>query len=87
MTGRQTIVTEKGQVTIPADVRRALGIMPHDPVEFEVDGEFVKLRRVRSRILDGFGSVPPVHRPEHLPAPREAFEQGVADDVLAEAEE
>ncbi|HXB64937.1 MAG TPA: AbrB/MazE/SpoVT family DNA-binding domain-containing protein [Solirubrobacteraceae bacterium] len=30
-------VTQKGQVTIPLEVRRALGIRPGSDVEFEVD--------------------------------------------------
>ena len=30
-------VTAKGQVTIPAEMRRALGIRPHDRVRLEVE--------------------------------------------------
>jgi AbrB family looped-hinge helix DNA binding protein len=31
-------VTQKGQVTIPLEVRRALGIQPGSEVEFQLDG-------------------------------------------------
>lgn len=42
-------VTEKGQVTIPLNVRRHLGIAPGSEVEFELrDGE-AALRRIEER--------------------------------------
>ncbi len=37
-------VTQKGQVTIPLQVRRALGIQPGSDVEFELDGYGARLR-------------------------------------------
>jgi antitoxin PrlF len=36
-------VTQKGQVTIPLEVRRALGIHPGSDVEFEVDAHGARL--------------------------------------------
>lgn len=38
-------VTSKGQVTIPQDVRRRLGIEPGSEVDFEVDNDAVRLVR------------------------------------------
>ena len=38
-------VTSKGQVTIPQDVRRLLGIEPGSDVDFEVDKHSVRLVR------------------------------------------
>jgi AbrB family looped-hinge helix DNA binding protein len=38
-------VTSKGQVTIPQDVRRHLGIEPGSEVDFEVDDDAVRLVR------------------------------------------
>ena len=40
-------VTEKGQVTIPIDLRRRLGIRKNDYVVFEDGGDHVKLRKVQ----------------------------------------
>jgi antitoxin PrlF len=37
-------VTQKGQVTIPLRVRRALGIQPGSDVEFELDERGARLR-------------------------------------------
>ena len=45
-------LTSKGQVTIPQEIRERLGLLPHTEVEFEVDGDAVRLRparRTRSR--------------------------------------
>lgn len=41
-------VTSKGQVTIPLDVRRRLGIQPGSEIEFEVDEQGARLVRVKS---------------------------------------
>jgi AbrB family looped-hinge helix DNA binding protein len=39
-------ITEKGQVTIPVEIRERLGLLPHTEVEFEVDGNTVRIHRV-----------------------------------------
>jgi AbrB family looped-hinge helix DNA binding protein len=36
-------VTQKGQVTIPLDVRRALGIHPGSDVDFQLDDDGARL--------------------------------------------
>ena len=42
---KQTNLTVKGQVTIPKDVRDALGLTAGGPVAFERDGDRVFLRK------------------------------------------
>jgi antitoxin PrlF len=42
-------VTQKGQVTIPLEVRRALGIHPGSDVEFEVDEQGARILVDRER--------------------------------------
>jgi antitoxin PrlF len=42
-------VTQKGQVTIPLDVRRALGIHPGSDVEFEIDERGARILVDRDR--------------------------------------
>jgi AbrB family looped-hinge helix DNA binding protein len=81
---KETTVTEKGQVTIPADVRALLGLRPKDKVIFEVDGEVATMRRAPSKIARWYGSVTPKQRPEDLRMLREEFEQGVAEEATQE---
>jgi AbrB family looped-hinge helix DNA binding protein len=40
-------LTSKGQVTIPQDIRERLGLLPYSEVEFEVDGDSVRIRKAR----------------------------------------
>ena len=38
-------ITSKGQVTIPQEFREALGLLPYAEVEFELDGDAVRIRK------------------------------------------
>ena len=40
-------LTSKGQVTIPQEIREALGLLPYSEVEFELDGDSVRIRKAR----------------------------------------
>jgi antitoxin PrlF len=46
---KQARITSKGQITVPRDIRRALGVRPGDRLLFEEDGDEVRVRPVRSR--------------------------------------
>lgn len=50
-------LTQKGQITIPVAVRRALGLNAGDEVAFETEGDRVYLRAVPTRLEAGFGLV------------------------------
>ena len=39
-------ITSKGQVTIPMKIREKFGLLPNTEVEFEVDGDILRLRKV-----------------------------------------
>ena len=80
----ETTITSKGQVTIPKKVRTQLGLKPKDKVCFELEGNAVWLRPAPSRIARHFGAVQVPGRALDAKSEREAFEQGVAEDVLAE---
>ena len=41
-------ITSKGQVTIPAAIREKAGLLPHTEVEFELDGDAVRIVRANS---------------------------------------
>lgn len=52
-------VSPKGQVTLPIEIRRMLGLKPKDKVSFEItDGE-VKITPARFTLESAFGSVEP----------------------------
>jgi AbrB family looped-hinge helix DNA binding protein len=42
-------ITSKGQVTIPVEIREQLGLLPDSEVEFEVEGNAVRIRKVRGK--------------------------------------
>lgn len=47
-------ITAKGQVTIPAELRRRAGLLPYTEVDFEFDGRTVRIvRRKQSKTSRG----------------------------------
>ena len=68
-----TVVTRKGQITLPAEIRRALGLKVGDRVAVSlIDAEAT------------FGAVGPRQRPEDFKELRRLFEEGQAMEVLGE---
>ena len=57
-------ITQRGQVTIPVEVRRLLGLKPRDCVAFEIGGNEVKLVPVRFTLESAYGSVPSHAEPQ-----------------------
>jgi AbrB family looped-hinge helix DNA binding protein len=49
-------ITSKGQITIPADIRKRVGLLPHTEVTFEFDGKTVRIVRARPRSAQGRGA-------------------------------
>ncbi len=51
LTGRSNTVriTQKGQVTIPQEVRNQLGLLPYTEVEFEIGDGHARIRKAASR--------------------------------------
>jgi AbrB family looped-hinge helix DNA binding protein len=50
-------ITERGQATIPAEVRRLLGLVPHDRIVFEIEGDDVRVRRATSAVSRTAGAL------------------------------
>ncbi len=85
MTRYLRTVTQKGQVTIPGTVRKALNIKPKDLVAFTLaDGE-VHLRPVASPVVTSFGAVKPKRKPEDFRKMRREIEEEIADEVIGES--
>jgi AbrB family looped-hinge helix DNA binding protein len=49
-------ITSKGQVTIPVEIREQAGLLPHTEVDFEFDGEVVRIVRAANRKTDNRGA-------------------------------
>ena len=45
---RESKITSKGQITVPIEVRRILGVRPGDRLRFESDSDGVHIRPVRT---------------------------------------
>jgi AbrB family looped-hinge helix DNA binding protein len=56
----EATVTQRGQVTIPAEVRRLLGARPYGKVTFRIDGDEVRLLPAAYTLESAFGSVKPL---------------------------
>lgn len=77
-------VGRNGQITLPAELRRRLGLMPNDRVRIALVDGGARIERATSRLLGGFGAVQPRNRPEDWQAVRESVEFSVADEVARE---
>jgi antitoxin PrlF len=64
-------VTQRGQVTIPAEVRRLLGTKRGDKVAFQIEDGTVRLVPAKFTLASAYGSVKPLHRPEDFEAIKE----------------
>jgi AbrB family looped-hinge helix DNA binding protein len=49
-------ITSKGQVTIPAAIREAAGLLPHTEVEFRLEGTTVRIVRAEAQGEHGRGA-------------------------------
>ena len=49
-------ITSKGQVTIPAEIRERAGLLPHTNVDFEFDGNVVRILPAAAPAKSGRGA-------------------------------
>lgn len=61
-----TTMTQRGQVTLPAHVRRVLGLKPREAVTFEVEGNNVRIVPAPFTVESVRGSVPALKEPKSL---------------------
>jgi AbrB family looped-hinge helix DNA binding protein len=82
MKERMSVVTRKGQITIPAEIRHALNIKEGDKVAFTMEAGEVKLSHTGSVVAATAGALKsemPTLSPEEE---RKATEQAIAEDVV-----
>jgi AbrB family looped-hinge helix DNA binding protein len=71
-------ITRRGQVTVPAEVRRILGAETPGKIVFQIEGDEVHLLHPAFTLETAYGSVEPLNRPENFDAMiREAREEHV----------
>lgn len=58
-------MTRKGQVTIPLEIREKLGLAEGSEVDFELEGEYARIRKVPS-VFDLAGSGAKEATPEEM---------------------
>jgi AbrB family looped-hinge helix DNA binding protein len=83
MKEHQSVVTRKGQITIPAEIRHALNIREGDKVAITLEAGEVKLSRTGSVVAATAGALKgsmPLLPPSEE---RRAAEQAIAEDVVA----
>jgi antitoxin PrlF len=80
-------LTTKGQVTIPAEVRRLLGVKPHDKIVFVVDADQVRISRSESVVARTAGALRSRTQAVSAEELRSAAETAVAGEAVARAKE
>lgn len=59
-------VSPKGQITLPIEIRKRLGIKPRDKVALSLAEDGVKVTPVGGRLAESFGAVPALKEPRTL---------------------
>ena len=56
-------MTKRGQITVPAEVRKLLGLKPYAKVSFAIDDGEVRLRPAAFTVETAYQSVPALNQP------------------------
>jgi AbrB family looped-hinge helix DNA binding protein len=73
----EAVLTSKGQITIPKDIRRAFQLENGDRVDFIPEKGWIIMVPLKGNILDLFGSVPHPGRPINFSKLREKVKREV----------
>ena len=82
-----TTITKRGQVTIPAEVRRVLGVKHRDKVAFTVEDGEVRLAPASFTLESAYGSVKPSKKPEDFEEISRAAKDEKAERTVRELSE
>lgn len=75
------VLTSKGQMTIPKEIKRALNLKPSERVIIAIEDEHAVIKPLRGNILDigGSISIPDIEKPINFRMVREEFRRDVAE--------
>ena len=75
------ILTSKGQMTIPKEVRNALNLKPHEKVIIVVEGDQAVIKPIKGNILDIGGSlrIPDKEKPVNFHKVRDEVKKRIAE--------
>ncbi len=71
-----TTLTSKGQVTIPKEIRDALGLRPHDKIRFVTEGGEGRFQKAYPSLEEVVGSIPAID------IPMEEWDDIIQDEVV-----
>ncbi len=77
-----SVLTSKGQTTIPKNVRNFLGLEPNDKIFYMVEGKRVILKPLKGNILDLRGSVATKDKPIDFKKLRDTTRKKVARKIV-----
>jgi len=77
-----TVVTRKGQITIPVEIRRSLGISEGDRVAIVLDGDEVRLAPSAGVVARTAGMLKAAESPLSAEELRQAAERAIAEEVV-----
>ncbi|MFN8489867.1 MAG: AbrB/MazE/SpoVT family DNA-binding domain-containing protein [Caldilineaceae bacterium] len=78
-------ITTKGQVTIPIEIRRLLGVKANDQIRFRIVEGKVEIEPIAMTLEETFASVKPLQRPENFAELRAIAQEERAQRVLQKA--
>ena len=87
MPGLVSSVSPKGQITVPVEIRRLLGIKPKDKITFRVDGTRVEIAAGPVTLDESFMAVPALPRKRSWNEVEQAVSDEQAAGVAAEGSE
>ena len=79
-----TTMTQKGQVTIPVEIRNLLGLKAKDKVAFSIDKGNIRLAPAKYTLENVFGIVKPLNKPEDFKKLKQTAIKEHANKVIEE---
>jgi antitoxin PrlF len=81
----ESTVTDKGQTTVPRQVREALGIKPRQRLQWDIEDDGSVTVRPESSALALFGSLKPRRKSSGIKAEKAAVRKHIAREAARES--